>query len=224
VHADAQAGYAVLLKSEDQDGIAPWTQTADVTVRYNRIRRAAAGFNIAARPGWAPAIPAARFYVHDNIVEPFVAGDGIPVQLLGAVSDAVVAHNTFATANNQAVSFDGGATVRTVLHSNVLPTGQYGVKGGGTGTGATTLTTYMPGGLFSHNVLIGGDVYPQSCTSYPSATVTTCPGTLPSVLPVGWDARPVGADVAKVNAATASAVVVDGRATSQLRIPMRKAP
>jgi hypothetical protein len=35
VWPDAQAGYAVLLKSENQGGTAPWTQTTDVTVRYN---------------------------------------------------------------------------------------------------------------------------------------------------------------------------------------------
>jgi hypothetical protein len=178
-----------------------------VTVRYNRIKNSAAGFNVAAKPGWAPAVPASRIWISDNIVEAFAPGDGIPVQILGATQDVIVSHNTFATANNQAVSFDGGVTLRTVLHSNVLPSGAYGVKGTGTGTGATTLSAYMPSGLFVNNVLLGGNVYPKSCSSYPAATLTICPASALTSYANGYDARPIGADIAKVDAATAGAIV-----------------
>src|SRR5881396_2209207 len=38
---DAQTGFAVNLKSADQDGTAPWSQTSDVTFRDNIVRHAA---------------------------------------------------------------------------------------------------------------------------------------------------------------------------------------
>ena len=51
---DAQAGFAFVLKSENQNGDNPWTQTADITIRYNRIRNVGNVFNLAANPGRTP--------------------------------------------------------------------------------------------------------------------------------------------------------------------------
>jgi hypothetical protein len=204
VWADAQVGFALLLKSENQSGTAPWSQSTDLTVRYNRIRNVGSGINIAANPGWAPGVPAARISVYDNVVQNLGAspylGDGIPLQILGGTYDIVVAHNSWSNAGNQAVSFDGGASTRTVIHSNVIPNGAYGVKGSGTGIGMTTINNYMPGGVFSYDILVGAD-----CNLYPATT--TCPGAMPSSVGTGYDARAIGADVNKVNSATSSAVV-----------------
>jgi hypothetical protein len=147
-----------------------------------------------------------RVYAHDNVVEAFNQnGDGIPAQFLGGLVDVIFAHNTFANAGNQAVSFDGGAGSRTVIHSSVLPHGAYGVKGSGTGDGTSTLNAYMPGGLFATNAIVGGNVYPNSCGVYPAGTL--CPASALSPWPLGYDGRAIGADVARVDAATAGAVV-----------------
>jgi uncharacterized protein YjdB len=203
VWPDAQAGYAVLLKSENQNGTAPWSQSTDITVRYNRIRNVASGFNIAANPAPTVAVPAARLTIVDNVIDNLAApygGDGIPVQLLGGIADAIIAHNSFSNAGNQAISFDGGATTRLVIHSNVLPSGAYGVKGTGTGIGTPTLNVYAPGGIFAYVTMVGAD-----CTSYPATTA--CPSSVPSSLPLGYDARTVGANLSQVNAATAGVVV-----------------
>jgi hypothetical protein len=210
VWPDAQAGYAFLLKSENQSCTAPWSQSRDITIRYNRVRGVASAFNIAANPGSCPGVNAALFLITDNIVEPFntasgYRGDGIPVQMLGALSDVIIAHNTFATALNQALSFDGGVTQRTAIHSTVLPVGVYGIKGSGIGGGMTTLNYYAPGALFANNALLGGNVYPQSCTGYPVSNI--CPLVLPSPTPAGYDGRPMGADTLRVNAATAGVIV-----------------
>ena len=129
VWASAQAGYAVLLKSENQSGGAPWSQSTDITVRNNMIRNMGNGFNIAADPGWAPAVPAARITIVDNVLEnlgraPF-NGSAIPLQILGGTFDVLVAHNSWSNAGNQAISFDGAPTTRTVIHSNILPNGFY---------------------------------------------------------------------------------------------------
>jgi uncharacterized protein YjdB len=204
VWVSAQAGYAMLIKSENQSGTAPWSQSTDITIRYNKIRNAGSGFNIAAAPGWAPAVPAARISIYDNTINnlgvaPY-SGDGIPIQILGATQDVLFAHNSWSNAGNQAISFDGGASVRNVIHSNIIPSGAYGVKGSGTGTGTSTLNTYAPNGVFAYDVLVGGD-----CSTYPATTM--CPGTIPGSPGLGYDARTIGADLAKVNAATTGVII-----------------
>lgn len=204
VWASGQVGFGLLLKSENQDGTAPWTQTADVTVRYNRMRNFGSGINIAANGGYNAAVNAARISIYDNSIDnigiaPYY-GDGIPLQIIGATSDVLVAHNSWSNAGLSAVSFDGAPTTRTVLHSNILPTGIYGVKGSSQATGSGTISYFMPGGVFSYDAIVGG-----SCGSYP--LTTTCPSAIPSSPGLGYDARTVGADMSKINAATSGAVV-----------------
>ena len=99
-----------------------------------------------------------------------------------------------------AVSFDGGATTRTVIHSNIVPNGNYGVKGSGTASGTSTLNYYMPGGVFSYDAIPGAD-----CAYYPSTT--SCPSSIPASPGLGYDARTIGADISKVNGATSGAIV-----------------
>ena len=207
VYADAQAGFALLLKSENQLCTAPYSQTADVTIRYNRIRNVASGVNIAGHAGNCATVAAARFFLHDNVFEPFVgsSAEGIAVQLLSGAEDVIVAHTTFEKAMNAVVKFDGPQQQRLAIHSTVFPNSDYGVIGSGSGGGTKALAAYAPGALFASNIVLGADVYPSSCTVYPATTL--CPATLPAVLPSGWDGQPIGADAAKVSAATAGAVV-----------------
>ncbi|PYP78188.1 MAG: hypothetical protein DMD35_12065 [Gemmatimonadetes bacterium] len=204
VWASAQNGFGVLLKSENQDGAAPWTQSTDITVRYNKIRNVGSGINIAANGGYNPAVPAARISIYDNTIDnlgraPYI-GDGIPLQILGGTYDILVAHNSWSNAGNQAISFDNGVTTRTAIHSNIIPSGAYGVKGTNQGTGMTTINYYMPNGVFSYDAIVGGD-----CGAYPATT--SCPSTIPASPGNGYDARPVGADMARINTATSTAIV-----------------
>jgi uncharacterized protein YjdB len=204
VWVSGQVGFAVLIKSENQSGGAPWSQSTDITVRYNRIRNAGSGINLAASPGSYTAVPAARLSVYDNAIEnlgvaPYT-GDGIPLQLLGKLTDVVIAHNSWSNAGNMAISFDGGSETRTVIHSNIIPNGNYGVKGSGMASGTSTLNYYAPGGLFSYDVIPGAD-----CAYYPSTT--SCPSGIPTSPGLGYDARTIGADMSKVNGATSGVIV-----------------
>jgi len=204
VWASAQVGFGLLLKSENQEGTAPWSQSADITVRYNRLRNMGSGINIAANGGYTSAVPAARISVYDNSIDnigvaPYY-GDGVPLQILGGTSDVLVAHNSWSNAGLLAISFDVAPTTRTVIHSNVIPTGIYGVKGTNQSTGNSTISYYMPSGVFSYDAIVGG-----SCGSYP--VTTTCPSGLPSSPGLGYDARTIGADASKISAATSGAIV-----------------
>jgi uncharacterized protein YjdB len=204
VWASGQVGFGLLLKSENQSNTAPWSQSTDLTLRYNKIRNVGSGINIAANPSTNAAVPAARISIYDNTIDnlgnaPYI-GDGVPLQILGATSDVLVAHNSWSNAGNQAISFDGGATTRTVIHSNIIPSGLYGVKGSGMASGMSTLNYYTPGGVFSYDVIPGTD-----CAYYPATT--SCPSSIPSSPGLGYDARAIGADMSKVNAATSGVIV-----------------
>jgi hypothetical protein len=213
VWADAQVGYAILFKSSNQDGTAPWSTTSDVTFRYNRVRNVGAVFNFASHPEMYPAVPAARFTVYDNVTDAVNVGQfngpGIGLQVLGDVSDVIFVHNTTINpTGNSATMFDGSPNTRFVMHSNLVSAGAYGIFGSGKGAGKGALAYYTPGALFTANALIGG-----SCTQNPVGT--TCPtlagvgfvnpllGNYQLILTSlfhlqGYDGRDVGADVSKV--------------------------
>jgi hypothetical protein len=224
---DSQVGYAFVMKSENQNWDTPWTQTSDITIRYNRIRNVGAGFNIAANPSGAPAIPASRFVITDNIVEnvgnaPYV-GDSRLIQLLGGLTDFVAMHNTMVSAggSNSATIYFGQLPMvqRFVVHSNVLAHGAYGIKGGSYAEGTASLNTYAGGSLVTNNAIADGG----SATTYPANNYF--PATLGNVgfvdlaggnyrlsgssayLGKGYDGRDIGADINQVDALTKNAVV-----------------
>ena len=223
---DAQAGFAFVLKSENQNGDNPWTQTADVTIRYNRIRNVGNVFNIVANPGPNPAVNAARFVITDNVVDnvnvgPYTA-DGRLLQLLGGLSDVVVVHNTMPSTTggvSATVTFDTSPITRLVMHSNILHHGSYGVKGSGTAEGTASLNAFAPGGLFTNNAMIAGG----TATGYPANNffaaaisnlgfVNATGGdyrlnTSSAFINKGYDGRDIGADVNTMNSRTASVVV-----------------
>jgi hypothetical protein len=223
VWADAQVGYAILFKSSNQDGGCRWCTTSDVTFRYNRIRNVAAVYNLAARPEMHPAVPAARFTIHDNLTDAVnvgaFRGPGVALQVLGDVADIVFVHNTTINpTGNSATMFDGSPNTRFVMHSNLFSNGQYGVFGSGKGVGIPALQFYAPKALFERNVIVGAD-----CGVYPPTT--SCPAKLTDVGFVkvlagdyrmaagsgyrgrGHDGRDIGADVDRVEQATRRVVV-----------------
>ena len=223
---DAQAGFAFVMKSENQNNDNPWTTSSDITVRYNRIRNTGNGINLAANPSGMPAIPAARFIITDNVFEninvsPYT-GNGHTLQVLSNVSDIVMKHNTVTSANGggafTVVLGSLPAMPRFVVHSNVFMHGAYGVKGGGTTEGAVSLNYFAPGYLFTNNVIVGSGqgTYPANtwwASSLGSVGFVNLAGGdyhlsgSSPYLGKGYDGREVGADIDQVNAMTAHAVV-----------------
>jgi hypothetical protein len=221
---DAQDGFAFVIKAENQSGGAPWTTDSDITIRDNLIKGTANVFNLSASGSQStPNVPGARFLITNNVVEsvstgPF-AGDGKVFQVLSGLSDLVITHNTVINQNSSlaTVVFDGPPSRGFVMHSNVLGAGQYGVKGGGAGVGRATLAKFAPGGVFERNVMVGAN-----CSDYPAGTA--CPDRMTNVGFIsalngdfragagalknrGLDGGDIGADIARVQAATRGAVV-----------------
>ena len=222
---DAQVGFAFVLKSENQNGDDPWTQSTDITIRYNRIRNTGNGFNLAANPSGMPAVPAARITITDNLLEsinvgPYV-GYGHTLQLLGDLSDIVVKHNTVTSADGLGaftVMLGSPSVRRLVVESNVLMRGNFGIKGGGTAEGVSSIERYAPGALVRENVIVGGGdpaAYPDG--NYFSASladvgfVNAAAGDYrmdpSSFSPRGSDGSLVGADIDRVEQETRGAVI-----------------
>ncbi|HET9799239.1 MAG TPA: hypothetical protein VFP90_14675 [Gemmatimonadaceae bacterium] len=221
---DGQTGFAFVLKAENQSNTAPWTTASDITVRLNHLRNTGSAFNLSGHGSNAdPVVPATRFTITQNLVEgvnvgPY-AGQGIAFQILSGLSDLIIAHNTIINQRTEGagIVFDGAPAQRVTMHSNVFGGGRYGIKGAGASAGRATLARYAPGALFDRNVVVEGE-----CGLYPSGTA--CPERMTSVGFVnalegdfragsgplkgrGLDGGDIGADIARVRAATRGAVV-----------------
>jgi hypothetical protein len=225
---DAQDGFAIVWKSVNQNGTAPWSVTRDVTFRRNRLRNASGGINLAAKPEANPAVPASRFKIVDNVFENInvgaFVGHGRLFQLLGGPADVIIEHNTtLHTDPSSCCTIMIDATpqlARFVFRNNVTTRGTYGVFGSGAGEGTAALTVYAePGYKFERNALIG----PANGAAYPADN--WFPATIAAVGFVdaaagnyrlaagspyknaGSDGRDPGADIAAVDAATQGVVI-----------------
>jgi hypothetical protein len=165
--ADAQDGFAILWVSTNQDGKAPWSVVRDVTFRYNTLRNAGGGINIAA--GGASAIRASRILIEHNVFDkmnvPVFTGHARLFQVLGAVDNVTIEHNTTFT-DNIIVWFEGKPQRANFRFNNNLTTrGKYGIFGNDLGEGIGALNHYLaPGYELQRNVLIGAD----NGTEYPA--------------------------------------------------------
>jgi hypothetical protein len=156
--------YAILLKSVNQDGTAPWSQATDITFRRNIIRNSPAGLNIAAKPEPHSAVPAARIKVEQNLFYDIGTSNGTSsgrmLVMTGALTDLQLVNNTFLhnSVATHAMMLDGSDTApqasRIVVNNNIWTHGDWGWTGYWTGTRALT---YFAGTSFqaSGNVLIG---------------------------------------------------------------------
>jgi len=224
---DAQVGFALVMKSENQNLDNPWSETSDITIRYNRIRNVGGGFSIAANPSGTPAVPASRFVITDNVMEnvgnsPYT-GDGRLMLVIGPVADIVTMHNTLvgASGGNSAAMYFGALPTlpRLVVHSNVFAHGAYGFKGDSYAEGSATLNVYATGALVTNNAIADGgtasaypanNYFPTTLSSIGFVDVNSGNYRLSSssqYLGKGYDGRDIGADMNQVDAFTRNAVV-----------------
>jgi hypothetical protein len=173
---DAQNGFAILFKSVNQNGLAPWAQTADVTFRRNIVRNVAAAFNLAAAPEPNPAVPATRIKIEQNLVYNvgLVQGEtnGRLLQIVGHLTDVQIVNNTMIhapTGGYSAISMDGsgGAMRNLLIANNVMTTAQYGwISAEGLGAAALTGTASNSWSALG-NVLVGSGMATLGVLKYP---------------------------------------------------------
>jgi hypothetical protein len=183
---DAQTGFAILIKSANQEGGAPWSVTKDVTFTDNVVRHAASAMAIEGRdPGGAVSYTR-RLMVADNLFDDIngkawkgsgdflqiTDGSRSPDGAKNGPGNLTVDHNTVFQTRN--VISSEGVSKGFVYTNNITPHNRYGVKGSGRATGLDTLTADFPGSVFQRNVLIHG-----KCSYYPADNY--CPATIDDV-------------------------------------------
>lgn len=164
--SDAQDGFAIVLKSVNQDGAAPWSLTCDVTFTNNIVKHSGAGVNLLGRDLSQLATQMRRILIRNNVFDDingtrWGATHGRLFQISDS-PDVIVDHNT-ANQSGDIITAYGAASLNFVFTNNITAHGLYGVKGDGRGTGTDTINTYLTGAMFSKNVLAGGNA-----TSYPT--------------------------------------------------------
>jgi hypothetical protein len=204
--ADGQTGYAVLIKSVNQDGGCTQCGTQDVTLVGNVVKKSGSGISIAGDVQ-GPSLITSRITMQDNLIDSLNVGtftaDGVPLMLLEKATDVSISHLTATNAGGggmNAILFDGAPTVRLAVSASVLQRNAYGIKGSGTSDGIGTLDVYAPGAYFVSNAIIGGN-----CGSYPATTI--CPSSMLTTFPLAGDGKLIGADLLRIANLTRGAVV-----------------
>ena len=176
---EGQTGYAMVLKSTNQNGSCRWCSSYDWTIRRNLIRNVGAGVTFGGRAdGTQTDSSNRRMVFEENWVEPInvgqYTGDARPIMFTRDNSDIVIRKNVFeGGAAAVAVLFDGsGNPARNVtITNNVMPRGSYGLFTGGSSEGLPSWTNGPTGTkTWNGNALIGSltVVYPAG-TSWHSS-------------------------------------------------------
>lgn len=158
--AAAQNGFAILFTVRTEYGRSPWNVIEDVTVYRNIIRHTGAVFNLLSND--APYGGATRrILIKENVVEDVDnakwGGNGHFVQLLGAVENVTVDHNTAFFVNCPIVFGAFPVNPGLVYTNNITNHNYYGIFG--LGTGSVALDKFAPGAVVKGNVLAGGPAY-----------------------------------------------------------------
>lgn len=201
---DGQAGAALLFKSTNQDGAAPWSSVTDVTFRYNLVRNSLSGLNLAANPQ-GTVVPTARISLEHNIFEQIGSSTGgsggYVFQLLGnsmGLSDVQIRHTTATLDVNTShlVGLEGAKGSRLVFVDNFVNIGDFGVKGSGTGSGTASLSAYFYPFVFAGNAIVGAS---SLGAAYPAGNTWVSTGDLSPLLNgSATDGTYPGADTATV--------------------------
>ena len=181
--ADAQAGMAIVIKSLSDGETAPWTQSADVMIRYNIIRNTPRGFNVQGKDG-VVAQQVARVRLEHNLFENIGQYNGTSSGWLNLIThmpqDIALVHNTMVNNTTSGLwlvmDYGNGGAQRLVFEDNVFtnPSG-YALFYSGAPVGSPALNA-MAGSTwsFARNVAAGvaSDLVNAHPTQswYPSST------------------------------------------------------
>ena len=226
----AQSGFAVLFTVRNQDGGAPWATVDTVTFTNNILRHSPGGINVLGRDDEHTSGITRNITIRNNLFDDLgpAWGEWLPWLLLGDGADIVrVDHNTVLHSGPSLVLLYGAPTTNFVFTNNMGRMNEYGFIGDSRAPGNDSIGFYLPGAIFSKNIIVGASAssYPaanaacgtggQTCypgeTSWQSQFVNFAAGNfrLKSTSPyakAGTDAADLGANIDTVR--TASGVMV----------------
>lgn len=221
--ADAQVGFAVLYTVRTEQGQMPWAVVNNIQFTNNIVMHSGSGVNIAGRDnggGQSFGGQVNNLLIRNNLFEDISSaswgGDGRLFQILSSANAVTIDHNV-GLQDGLVLALGSTASTNAVFTNTISPHNKYGVHGDGKGTGTSSLNAYLPGAVFQHNVLIGGDsnLYPQ--TNYFPVTMADVGFANPSggdyslsassrYRGFGTDGKDVGVDMSALNAATAGVI------------------
>jgi hypothetical protein len=165
----AQTGWAILLKSVNQDGGAPWSVVEHVSFTNNIVRHVSSGINILGRGNTRyPALELNNVSIRNNLftdVSGHYGGSGRFLMINGG-SQITFDHNTAITDGQATVLGDGNAVSGFVFTNNVLVDNGYTIKGSGTAEGNPAIARYFPGGHIVGNIITGADANKYPIANY----------------------------------------------------------
>jgi hypothetical protein len=188
--SDGQTGMAVNIKSAGQ---AAWTQTTDVTFRYNLIRDVNEVATLTPHGDGGTGIPPARLVFEHNLCER-IGGDQTYRGFLvsGALRDVRLERNTVvmnSASQGTPLGVEGSNAQGFTFANNIIsPSGIYGpVFRSGTGTGLPALNAFAGSGwIFSGNVFgnqnqqVGAALLPPGNVYLPGPVTVNPDGSVPS--------------------------------------------
>ena len=228
---DGQAGYAIVLWSVNQSGSCTWCITQDVTFQNNVIKNATSGFQLSAKYGSTASPAMHHVTIRNNVVlgldNPLVAGGTSRLfNMADIIPQLTIEHNT-GFAPDATLVWGGDAPLPDhLIRNNLLGGGGYQIF---TSYGSGSLAWAHeagPGSDFSGNVVVGdnGNHIPKNLYTASFDDVGLLGGTASLTginAPLGdltlsaaspfkgkaTDGADPGADIARIIAATAAAVV-----------------
>lgn len=175
---DAQEGFAIVMKSVNQDGGAPWSVSRDITFVNNIIRHSGAGANLLGRDPNQPGDLMRRVLIRNNLWDDIDGArwgktHGRFLQISGA-PEVMVDHNTILHTGAVITTYESPSP-NFAFTNNLCAHNEYGVKGDGTAPGNGTINKYLPGAVFEGNVIAGGTNtnYPQG-NFFPKSLAEVC--------------------------------------------------
>ena len=167
-----QKGYAILVKPQNQDGMATWTVVRDITISNNIIRHVAGGIDILGEDYLQPSQHTTRVAIRNNVVfdvsDPW--GGEHFLLITRSPQNVTVDHNTIYQ-DHMIILVDDGACDGFVFTNNFARQNDYGIFGSGAGVGGA-FAAYFPGSVVQRNV-IGG----AASSLYPAGNYTPDMGT-----------------------------------------------
>jgi hypothetical protein len=194
---------ALVWKSVNQYGGAPWSTASDVTFQYNVVRRVNAALNLAGHPEKHPAERAARFRIAHNLFEQ--VGDSSLVLdekagrlwQVNRVLDVEIAHNTGLGTTNGLILVGESVPGGFALRDNVFGGGPGVASANDQGYGTSALEYHVPGWAMDGNVVLASaaDSVPFPANNLYAATA---------------DSAGLSSDLRVIAAPAAGSVTTDG--------------
>lgn len=217
---DGQVGFSIVLKSVNQSGRAPWSETSNITLVRNLIKDSHSGVSLAGRPEVHEAVPMSRIAFRDNVF----LGTALTGRLLevSGVNDLTFEQNTgfggqfgFLLHSLGGVNLSVRNNIIGILQSS-LSSADMVLGGQAVTPGTAALDRFYPNTwVFEGNVLPGVDQrkFPQNnwfarsilevgFVDYPAGLELTAGSAFRSMLSNG---RPPGANYTEIQAAVAKA-------------------